>query len=170
MACSLRVGRCVSKGPPPPDRSTRLSPRVHPADISTLGGGHFLCKHLGDAVRLARAQMRVAMALADARLAARCVVHLVYCAIQAGRFGTAVRMLRRLRAHAITGLDGDEVLVAMCDAATRYARRTHALWRQGVLGDATAPAAAADGADDAMTAHAAGRDEFYRQRLVPLRL
>ena len=76
------------------------------AFISTLGGGHFLCKHVGAALALAAAQMRVARLLGDDRLLARCRVHTVYAFVQVGRFRTAMRILRGLEATAL-GADGD---------------------------------------------------------------
>ena len=82
------------------------------AYISTLGGGHFLCKQVNQALRMAAAQMSVACALRDDRLLARCGVHVVYVCVQVGLFRTAVRGLRVLRriaqgrrqhrAHALT--------------------------------------------------------------------
>ena len=124
------------------------------AYVSTLGGGHFLCRHLTTAVRLARAQIAIAAALGDGRLCARASVHLVYCAVQAGLFRSAMRLVRRLERRA-TLLGDDATLLQMCAAARRYTVRTHDLWAAGQLA-ATAPA---------HQGHSA-TDEYYRQRFV----
>jgi hypothetical protein len=164
------------------------------AYISTLGGGHFLCRHVPSAVALAQAQIRVALELGDTCLAARCHVHLAYCAVLVGRFRTAATMLRVLDRAAVV-LD-DSVLAGMVVAARRHNRLTHKLWRDGALrfaephrerivggaGDAEADAAAREGEatrrlTDALLRVASphGRpsdidrqDELFRLHLVPL--
>lgn len=109
--------------------------RLHTANayVSTIGGGAFLMKFIGDAVRQALKQVAIARALGDVGLEARCHVHLAYCDVQVGRFRSASRRLRLL--HRIAGpryLD-DAVLVRMCDAGLRHARLTCQLWRSGAL-------------------------------------
>jgi hypothetical protein len=52
------------------------------AYISTLGGGHFLCKHVKSAWRMALQQQAVAIALGDMELAGQCRVHLAYICMQ----------------------------------------------------------------------------------------
>jgi hypothetical protein len=47
------------------------------AYISTLGGGHFLCKHLDSATAMAMRQHKVATNLGDPLLAAQCRIHLM---------------------------------------------------------------------------------------------
>jgi hypothetical protein len=126
------------------------------AYISTLGGGHFMCKHVAEALAMAGRQMAVARALGDDRLLARCHVHVVYAFIQAGRFRSAMARLRVLRR--VAARMGDTVLAAMVGAGVRYCRATHGLWASGTL-DEVQPSA-----EDARN------DELYRQRLVPLRL
>ena len=54
------------------------------AFISTLGGGHFLCKHLTAARELAEKQIAVARAMGDEGTAARCAVHIAYGSIMVG--------------------------------------------------------------------------------------
>jgi hypothetical protein len=124
------------------------------AYISTLGGGHFLCRHIKDAMRLARAQMCVARALGDPQLEARCHVHLIYAWIQTGRFRTAMRRLKVLDQYAAR--TGDDGLAAMVVAGTRYCRKTAELVLSGTL-DALPPSQ-----EDALF------DELYRQRIVAL--
>lgn len=105
--------------------------RLHYANayVSTLGGGYFLCRYVGDAVRMALAQLRVSRALGETGMEARCCVHLVYCCIQAGQFRTAARLLRLLaRLAAVTG---DEVLGGMCTAGQRYCRGTAGAYAEG---------------------------------------
>lgn len=101
------------------------------AYISTLGGGHFLCRHVPSAIALAQAQIHVACELGDSRLAARSHVHLAYCAVLIGRFRTAANLLRILDRAAVV-LD-DPVLAGMVVAARRHTKLTHQLWRDGAL-------------------------------------
>lgn len=124
------------------------------AYISTLGGGHFLCKQVAAARAMAVAQMRVAVALRDDHLLARCHVHLVYCSLQEGDWAGAAARLAGLaplprRLH-------DDVLASMLVAA------------QGVLDSATA-LAAAGALDPAAAAPPGVVDELYRWRLPPPR-
>jgi hypothetical protein len=127
------------------------------AYISTLGGGFFLTRQLGPALVLAQLQMAVARALGDARLWARCLVHVTYALVQAGRFRTASRLARRLAAAAADPELDDPTLGRMCAAARRYCVRTHRLWADGTL-VASAPTSREQQA----------RDEYYRQRLAEL--
>jgi len=101
------------------------------AYVSTLGGGHFLCRHVPSAVALARAQIRVACELGDTHLAARSHIHLAYCAVLMGQFRSASRLLALLDRVAVA-LE-DPVLAGMVVAARRHTRMTHALWRTGAL-------------------------------------
>ena len=48
------------------------------AYVSTLGGGHFLCKHVDQAQRLAMLQASIAMKLGDPITASRCRVNIGY--------------------------------------------------------------------------------------------
>jgi len=99
--------------------------------VSTLGGGHFLCRQVSAAMAMARRQMWIARELGDAKLLLRCHVHLAYCLIQVGAFGSAVRLLRHINTAATALEDG--VCAGMVTAARRHARKTHELWRQGAL-------------------------------------
>ena len=123
--------------------------------MSTLGGGHFLCKHIGPALALARLQMAVARAMGDLHLEARCWVHVAYSLVQAGRFRSAMRVIRCVAAAARGHLQ-DATLEVMATAASRYCRRTHQLWASGELRRNEA----------ASSAEQAKRDDYYRQRLV----
>lgn len=131
--------------------------------VSTLGGGHFLCKHIGASIALARAQMRLAAALGDAPAWRRCHVHLLYIAVQCGQWRAARALLRRVRGLGVAARD--EGLLAMARAAGLYLRRTRA------LGDAVRPAGGggrALGGDAAASTviDAPAPDPLYRQRLV----
>lgn len=143
-----RAGRCAifvlpSIGASPVDRvgSGRLIHlennfvRLHTANayVSTIGGGAFLMKFIGDAVRQALKQVAIARALGDVGLEARCHVHLAYCDVQVGRFRSAYRRLRLLHRIAGPRYLNDIVLVRMCDAGLRHARLTCQLWRSGAL-------------------------------------
>lgn len=48
------------------------------AYISTLGGGHFLCRHIDAAFAMARAQLALAVRAGDAGLYGRAGLHMVY--------------------------------------------------------------------------------------------
>lgn len=101
------------------------------AYISTLGGGHFLCRHVPSAVALAQAQIRVAVELGDLSLAARCHVHLAYCAVLVGRFRSAAVLLTALAG--VAAATDDAVLGGMVTAARRHNRLTHRMWRAGAV-------------------------------------
>ena len=59
------------------------------AFISTLGGGHFLCKQIDASRKMAARQIEIARRLGDASLALECEVHLIYNDIQTGEFYSA---------------------------------------------------------------------------------
>jgi len=98
---------------------------------STVGGGAFLCRQIPLARRAARAQMRVAARLGDARLFARAALHTVYVDAALLRWRRAARRLRALRGHAAAA--GDAELLRMVAAAAAHARRARALAASGAL-------------------------------------
>ena len=114
------------------------------AYISTLGGGYFLCAqggagptaraHMTNAHRMAIRQLEVAQLVGDAGVASQCRLHLVYIAIQCGRFAEAARALRR-EWRLIRGLN-NAVLLEMVRAARLYLKRTKEMLAN--LGDAAA--------------------------------
>jgi len=119
------------------------------AVISTLGGGHFLCRHVDKAMLLAQMQLRNALDAGDAALAGQCRIHMCYIMIQVGRLGVAKRMLRaELRlAHRIAS----EHLANVARAGLVYLGKVHAHrleLAKPAQGDRLA-------------------DSFYRQRFVP---
>lgn len=63
------------------------------AFVSTLGGGHFLCKQLEHAEKMALEQLRIANQLGDPVLASQCRIHLSYNMIQRGRLAGAKYLL-----------------------------------------------------------------------------
>ena len=103
------------------------------AYVSTLGGGHFLCKQVSQARAMALAQRRIAVALGNTALEAMTLVHLVYADVQVGNFRRAMRCLRRIARFAAE--TGDGVLGKMAESGQRFCLRTHALWAAGVLDD-----------------------------------
>jgi len=107
--------------------------RLHTANayVSTIGGGAFLCRYIGDAIQQARKQIAIARALGNLGMEARCHVHLAYCDVQIGRFRCAARRLRLLRA--VARVTEDDTLDAMCVAGLRHCRATHALYARGEL-------------------------------------
>lgn len=103
------------------------------AYVSTLGGGHFLCKQVSQARSMALTQRRIAIALGNLALEAMTLVHLVYADVQVGNFRRAMRCLRRIARFAEE--TGDGVLGKMAESGQRFCRRTYALWAAGVLDD-----------------------------------
>ena len=95
------------------------------AYISTLGGGYFLCHYIGDAVRMACTQLKVAFEMQDGPLASRCWMHLAYCCLQVGLFGAAKRIIHAQRVFARSS--GDEELVQIVEAARQYLQKLRKL-------------------------------------------
>lgn len=93
------------------------------AMLSTLGGGHFLCRHLPQAEALALAQQRLALSVGDSRQALRCGVHLCYAAMAAGDPHRAAWRLCGAAALGVRlGLLGRERAAAVCAEATLAVR------------------------------------------------
>lgn len=101
------------------------------AFISTLGGGHFLCRHVPAAITLAKLQLRVARAAGDAPGARRALLHLVYVCALVGRWGEGRRLLRRAEAGA--GAAGDGGFAGLAEAARSALRRARRLAGRGGL-------------------------------------
>jgi len=91
------------------------------AFFSTLGGGYFLCRYLTTAVRLARSQRAVALAMGDRDTAARCTVNEAYNYVHAGLVREALLMLRTVKKAAEER--GDNLTVTMCRSARLFAKR-----------------------------------------------
>jgi hypothetical protein len=100
--------------------------------------------------------MRLASALGSDAMIARCQVHIVYCNIQLGKFGTAIRQLRTVRRFA--AVTEDAGLMSMVESGTRYCRNTYRLYATGVL------------AFDSFLHETHPTDEYYRQRIARLTL
>lgn len=117
------------------------------AYISTLGGGHFLCKHLTQAKLMARLQIAVSMGLQDPILESKCRINLAYNAMQAGRFRRAQRIIRN-ETQVAARLKNDE-LAKVCHAAQTYLVKTYRVHRD-------------------LLSRPSDRlvDDFYRQRIV----
>ncbi|KAG7380833.1 hypothetical protein PHYPSEUDO_006726 [Phytophthora pseudosyringae] len=122
------------------------------AYISTLGGGHFLCRHLNQSTLLAKLQIGISMGLKDPVLESKCRVNLMYNALQLGKFKRARRILKREEAVA-EQLDSGE-LRKVCHAATVYLDKMDRLHKEEVLFHRKNGRPA--------TLH----DNFYRQRIV----
>jgi len=74
--------------------NTNIRLRTLAAYWATLGGGYFLCRYLSVAVRLARAQRVVALAIGDVRGADVCTLNECYNYIYAGRADVALQTIR----------------------------------------------------------------------------
>lgn len=104
---------------------------VGSAWISTLGGGHFLCRHVPQSLLLARLQVRIAESVTDAGGARRARLHFVYAAVLTGRWREGKRILRREEAAAKAANDAG--FVDMATAARLYLAKTRALAKRGAL-------------------------------------
>ena len=107
-------------------RIARLVDRQHKlvttnAYISTLGGGHFHCRHSSEARAMARKQMRIAEQLGDVSIAVQCHLHLAYTCIQLGELEEARVLITHQ--HAIACPLGDRHLVGLVEAAAWYLGR-----------------------------------------------
>jgi len=95
------------------------------AMLSTLGGGHFFCRHLGTAVLLAQQQRRVALAMGDYNMAYKCTINEAYSYIYAGKFALALTTIdtipvlnKRVDIHPLS-----EVIVNMCASAKLFCKK-----------------------------------------------
>ncbi|KAF4035505.1 hypothetical protein GN244_ATG12499 [Phytophthora infestans] len=122
------------------------------AYISTLGGGHFLCRHLSQSTLLAKLQIGISMGLKDPVLESKCRVNLMYNALQLGKFKRARRILKCEEVVA-EQLDSTE-LRNVCHAASVYLDKMDRLHQEQVLFHRKNGRPA--------TLH----DNFYRQRIV----
>jgi len=95
--------------------NTNIRLRTLAAYWATLGGGYFLCRYLSVAVRLARAQRVVALAVGDVRGADVCTLNECYNYIYAGRVDVALQTIRGVLVGAQKR--GDDILVGMCESA-----------------------------------------------------
>ena len=93
--------------------------------FSTLGGGHFFCRHLATAVRLAKWQRHVALLMGDYSMAYKCTINEAYSYIYAGMFRKALKTLdmvailnKRVDIHPL-----DSVIVNMCHSARLFCKR-----------------------------------------------
>jgi len=100
------------------------------AMLSTLGGGHFLCRHLKEARALASAQQRLALAAGDSRQAVRCGVHHCYACMSAGDpAGAAAALVDAAALGVRLGVAGSAASLAACAAAAEDVRAMG--WAQG---------------------------------------
>lgn len=118
------------------------------AYISTLGGGHFLCKHIDAAIGMAVKQHAIARQLGDATLACQTRVHLAYNLMQRGQLRAAKYLLRREWAVAHALRNG--LLKSMVAAAWHYAKKLRAIRHELTAAPADSPL----------------QDGLYRQRFV----
>mmetsp|Transcript_14351 Transcript_14351/g.26937 ORF Transcript_14351/g.26937 Transcript_14351/m.26937 type:complete len:153 (+) Transcript_14351:1353-1811(+) len=90
-----------------------------------MGGGYFLCRYLNTAVKLARYQRRISLALDDIQLAMKCAINEAYNYIHAGEISRAKRLIRQTWKEAKERVvrDGSmKVIVGMCRSALWFAR------------------------------------------------
>nr|CCA27701.1 conserved hypothetical protein [Albugo laibachii Nc14] len=120
------------------------------AYVSTLGGGHFMCKHINQARLMARLQIAISIGLQDPVLKSKCRIHLAYNAVQTGHFRKAFKIIRQ-EARVAEELENEE-LKKVCDAARTYSRKVYGLLysKNEVF----------------HTKSSIRNDSFYRQRIV----
>jgi hypothetical protein len=112
------------------------------AFIATMGGGYFLCRYLNTAIKLARYQRLVALALDDVPLAMKCTINEAYNYIHAGQIDRAKRLIRKTWKQAkerasnekkeshcnddavmtVAGSDSMNVILGMCRSALWFAK------------------------------------------------
>ena len=92
---------------------------------STLGGGHFFCRHLNTAVALAQQQRKIAILMGDYNMAYKCTINEAYSYVYAGKFALALFTIdsipllnKRLDIHPL-----DPVIVNMCQSARLFCKR-----------------------------------------------
>ena len=105
------------------------------AFISTLGGGHFLCKQIDASRKMAARQIEIARRLGDESLALECEVHLIYNDIQTGEFYSAKQRHdtlaraaneRQVRGYAWTSPGfADSLSCALCAVCALLGWRLH---------------------------------------------
>jgi len=117
------------------------------AFVSTLGGGHYLCKHVSDAWSMAIRQQAIALALGDMELAGQCRIHLAYISMQVGKLKSASKRLESERKFALK-IESNRLLAVV------YAAEVY-------LNKLTLRAAELKRKPQERL-----RDEFYRQRFV----
>lgn len=95
--------------------------------ISTLGGGHFFCRHLTTAVGLAKLQRRIALLMGDYNMAYKCTINEAYSYIYTGMFVQALRTIdsvvplnKQVDIHPL-----DTLIVNMCDSARLFCVRVY---------------------------------------------
>ncbi|CBJ29841.1 conserved unknown protein [Ectocarpus siliculosus] len=92
------------------------------AKLSTLGGGYFLTRQVGQAIRLALAQSEVATALGDLQLAGKCRVNVAYNCIWLGQYDEAQRIIHAQ--VAASRVIQDEELENIASIAGRFLKRS----------------------------------------------
>lgn len=103
--------------------------------IATLGGGFFLCHHFQTAILLARQQQRMALFLNDESMYYTCFVHQAYSNIYAGKFRTAIKILRQVLQAIRPSTKAPSsylVLVKMCLSARLFCKRMRQASQAGV--------------------------------------
>jgi hypothetical protein len=144
------------------------------AFIATMGGGYFLCRYLNTAVKLARYQRRIALALDDVQLAMKCTINEAYNYIHAGEIGLAKRLIRRTWKQAkerafqekinVWNRDSSssmDVVLGMCRSALWFAK---AVERAGLREEELDMTSSTTSSSEVH--RQATRDDFLRIRIV----
>jgi hypothetical protein len=126
------------------------------AYISTLGGGHFLCKHLDQAKLLAKVQMALSRGLQDPILESKCRINLAYGAMQGGKFKRALRIIEG-ETKVANELENEE-LQKVCHAAKVYLYKNYKLQKEFLQ-----TLKEFSGGDEQ---HRLLVDNYYRQRII----
>ncbi|CAM9434368.1 unnamed protein product [Ectocarpus sp. 12 AP-2014] len=146
------------------------------AKLSTLGGGYFLTRQVGQAIRLALAQSEVATALGDLQLAGKCRVNVAYNYIWLGQYDEAQRIINAQ--VAASRAIQDEELENIASIAGRFLKRSRRA-NQRLLQSQLDAASGGGSRGDEGAKNGAGQgwvrqridvrtDEWHRVRALPL--
>ncbi|CAB1117137.1 unnamed protein product [Ectocarpus sp. CCAP 1310/34] len=146
------------------------------AKLSTLGGGYFLTRQVGQAIRLALAQSEVAEALGDLRLAGKCRVNVAYNYIWLGQYDEAQRIINAQ--VAASRAIQDEELENMASIAGRFLKRSRRANHRLLQSQLDAPSGGGSSGDEgAKNGVSQGwvrqkidvrTDEWHRVRALPM--
>jgi hypothetical protein len=92
---------------------------------STLGGGHFFCRHLATAVSLAQRQRQIALLMGDYNMAYKCTINEAYSYIYVGKFSMALKTIDSVAVlnRKVEVKPLEPVIVNMCKSARLFCKR-----------------------------------------------
>jgi hypothetical protein len=130
----------------------KKSLQVTSAYVSTLGGGYFMCRFIGEAKNMARKQLLIAEKLGDKILQSKCRTHLIYSDIQLGNFHIAKTKL--MKEMIVAKCLNDIELISIIQSALHFCQQCYEL-NQNI-----------DPIEVGHVGKLAIEDEYYRMRVV----